>query len=384
MRQWSQEPTAEPSADSEGDVFNVLWEATARYYGTNPYGIRPDYERVLDVMSALASWLSPRPFGNPIIESIGGHTPLGALEWLRDSSDEFASRKLVLSQQAFLLEKLANYMRRLCASLNCGSSEFSSYLHFSRELRGCFELGIYNLNYDSLARTAWPEAYCGFDRYGNFDPLGVTQRLDWGFIYHLHGSVHHCIRRRPPRIEWQDDLSSEFVDRHDTVIDMAQDFRSIPLTTCIAGGSKLSQLLADPYQTFYAALVRHVKEADAFLIAGYGFGDPHVNRVLRNRFEERDYDNRPRPRVVILEKSCPRRSRTARQVINEFWSWEVKHTFQTTFSDGSGWPSEDDRTVAEFIEQGKFETDIKNRVAIWHGGFSAACSAAHAITEMLS
>ena len=334
-------------------------------------------------MTTLASWLSPPPFGNSIIEAISGGEPVSALEWLHDPSDEYASRKLVLSQQTFLLEKLADHMRDLSKRLNSRSSAFSDYMEFLRRLRDRFDLGIYNLNYDTVARTAWPEAYCGFDRHGSFDPPGISQRGNWGFVYHLHGSVHHCITGTPHRIEWKDDLGGKFKDKHDTAASMAQDLRAAPLTTFIAGGSKLDQLLAEPYQTLYAALVRHAQEADALLIAGYGFGDLHVNRVLRNRFEGPDHDDRPHPQVVILEKSNPQRYRTARLEINQFWSWELRHTLNTTFSDGSGFPSEDSRTVKSFIEHEEFEKDNRRRVAIWHGGFREALSAVNKITEWL-
>ena len=384
MRHWSQEWAAEPSVDSDRDVFNILWKSSERYYRTNNYGISANYERVLGQMTELASWLSPPPFGSSIIEAVSGCAPFSELEWLRDPSDEFSGRKRVLSQQAFLLEKLADYMRKRSKAFDSRTPEFADYINLLGELLGRFQIGIYNLNYDTVARTAWPEAYCGFDRNGHFDPIDVTQRRDWGFIYHLHGSVHHSIRKNPRRIDWQDDLSGEFIDSRDAGVDMAQDFRSIPLTTIIAGGSKLDQLLSDPYQTFYAALVRHIQEANALLIAGYGFVDPHVNRVLRNRFEGPDHDNRPHPRAVILEKSEPSRHRTGRLEIYPSWSREVRYTLNATFSDSSGWPSEDDRTVAEIIEQGKFETDNGNRVAIWHGGFCEAHSAANQITEWLS
>jgi hypothetical protein len=40
-----------------------------------------------------------------------------------------------------------------------------------------------------------------------------------------------------------------------------------------------------------AALVRHVYEADAILIGGYGFADVHVNRALRNRLDGRPARN---------------------------------------------------------------------------------------------
>ena len=164
---------------------------------------------------------------------------------------------------------------------------------------------------------------------------------------------------------------------------MAQRFRPIPLTTLIAGGFKLDQLLADPYQTFYSALIRHAQEADSILIAGYGFGDLHVNRAIQNRFE-RNYDDRRIPQVVVLEKSCPERFHTGRLEINQFWSYELKHTLKTTFSDDRGYPSEDSSTVEDFIAKREFEMDRKDRVAIWHGGFREAVSAIDKMVEWLS
>ena len=57
MMCWSQEWKPEPPVDADGDVFNVLWDTAERYYGSNHYGIRPNYERVLGETTALASLL---------------------------------------------------------------------------------------------------------------------------------------------------------------------------------------------------------------------------------------------------------------------------------------------------------------------------------------
>ncbi len=384
MGSWSQGRAPEGSVDSESDVFNILWQASKCYYGTNHYGIGPNYERVLGDMTMLASWLSSPPFGIPLIGAVKDGRPVGELESLLSRSNEHAARIRVLNQHTFLLERLASYMRERSRNFDPKSPAFGHYKKFFMKLRDQFHLGIYNLNYDIVVRTAWPEAFNGFDCWGRFDPLCVSQRQDWGFIYHLHGSVHHsiCHEVARPWIVWKKDLAEEFSDHGIPQIDMAQDFKSIPLTTLITGGSKLDQLLAEPYQTFYSTLVRHVHEADAILIAGYGFGDLHVNRVLRNRFEGHD-DHKPYPRVIILEKSCSQRPRTGRLEINRFWPWELTHTLKTRFSDGSKLSLQDHRTVAEFIEQENFETDNKDRVAIWHGGFLEALSAVNKIAEWL-
>ena len=99
IKRWSSQRKSHQSGHSEIDVFNVLWEMFEHYYATNHYGISPNYEHVLGEMTELANWLSPPPFGNPIIGTIGGYTPFKTLEWLRRSSNKFARRNLILSQQ---------------------------------------------------------------------------------------------------------------------------------------------------------------------------------------------------------------------------------------------------------------------------------------------
>ncbi len=382
MQQWSQEWTPEPPVECQGEVFRALWEASKRYYGSNRYGVRPNFERILGEMTSLASWLSPSPFGNPIVEAISGGSPVRGLEWLHDSSDKYTGRKLVLSQQTFLLEKLANCIRDLSKPLDFRSPPIPDYASFFHRLRDRFHVGVYNLNYDTVALSAWPEAYCGFDRPGNFDAPGVNQRPTWDFIYHLHGSVHHCITEYPHRIRWKEDLNGQFRDRLEMAPDMAQDFRSLPLTTLIAGGFKLDQLLVDPYQTFYSALVRHAHEADAFLLAGYGFGDLHVNRAIRSRFE-RPVDNARLPQVLILEKSPNNKLQTASRQSHDFWAYQMTHTLNTRFKITK---AHLDRklTVASFVENGEFETDINNQIAVWHGGFLEAIAAVDKINTWMS
>lgn len=382
IRRWSREWTPEPCLDFEHDVYSVLSEASERYYGSNHYGIRPNFERILGEMTSLATWLSPPPFGNPIIEAIDGGAPVSALHWLNVPSDPNAGRKLILSQQAFLLERLAGHMRGLSRNIDARSPTISHYAEFLCTLRDRFDLGIYNLNYDTVAHNAWPEAFCGFTPGGRFDASGVNQRREWGFIYHLHGSVHHCIADHAHRVEWKQDLGSHFRDRLDAGPDMAQDFRPVPLTTLVAGGSKLDQLLADPFQTFYSSLVRHTQEADTLLIAGYGFGDLHVNRALRKRFHMPDNDT-PFPKAIILEKSPCDKLRTASLQSHDFWAYQLTHTLDTKFRMTGGHINRE-LTVAPLIGNGDFETDIRNRVAIWHGGFCEAFSLAERICDWLS
>ncbi len=383
MKGWSREwrPTTEFSGDVGGDVFNVLWEIVEEYYRSNHYGIGANYERVLGEMTALASWLTRCPFGNALRAVVQDGSPVSAFAFPPERTEQNSYRNLIIGQQGFVLGKLAEYMRECSRLLDTKSSPFADYRNIFLRLREQFDLGIYNLNYDNVARSAWPEAFNGFNR-GVFEPRYVSLRKEWEFIYHLHGSVHHSISSpQKHSLVWQDDLTSVFLDYQPLAPDMAQDFRPIPLTTLLAGGFKLDQILADPYQTFYAALVRHVHEADAILIAGYGFGDLHVNRVIRNRFE-RPANDEALPPVVVLEKSNPTKLQTASLQGYDFWAYQLTHTLNTKFQTTKEHLNRQ-LTVAPFIQQHEFENSLPDRVAIWHGGFIEALSSFDEIANRL-
>ena len=73
-------------------------------------------------------------------------------------------------------------MRERGNDLDAQSPAFADYKNFLLKLRGQFELGIYNLNYDTVALNTWPEAFLGSDRFGNFDPACVNQRRLWNSL----------------------------------------------------------------------------------------------------------------------------------------------------------------------------------------------------------
>ena len=384
MKCWAHEWALEPPCDTLGDVFSVLWKVTSDYYDSNHYCIGPNYERILGTMTTLAHWLSAPPFGTPLTGVVKNGKPISDLEWLLSCSNEHAARIRVLDQYNFLFGHLASYMRERSKELDSTLITFSRYKSILEKLRENFDLGIYNLNYDTVASTAWPEAFNGFDNQGFFEPLSVSQRPEWGFIYHIHGSVHYCISDPVvrPWIVWRDDLKSHYSVCGVPQSDMAQNFRPIPLTTLITGGFKQEQILAEPYQTFYSTLVRHVHEANAILIVGYGFGDAHMNQVLSNRFQLPD-EYSPYPKVVVLEKSREDRYRTAHLESHEYRSCEMTHVLNTSFA-SPGKPSPKEyRTVKELIQDGHFERDGQNRVALWHGGFPEALCAVDEIIDFL-
>src|SRR5713101_8674016 len=120
------------------------------------------------------------------------------------------------------------------------------------------------------------------------------------FAYQLHGSVHHTLERESGNsIRWQPDLGVQFFDGHQGLAtDRRSEGKPFPTSTLIAGGFKLDQLLVEPFQSLYATLVRHAYEADAILIGGYGFSDPHINRALQNRMKCAAERREPRPPLM--------------------------------------------------------------------------------------
>lgn len=278
-REWKNKPTF-PNGTGRG-TFNDLWEIVEDYYRQNPrphLGLRINYERILGEMTALASWVTPSPFGNALQLAVENSAPSDKFTWPRDRPEPNFYRQLILDQSGFLLEKLADYMRERSRSFDVKSRAFADYRQIFSRLREEFEVGVYNLNYDNVAVSAWPEAFTEFNG-GKFDARGIGIRREWEFIYHLHGSVHYSFCDPPFKreLEWKEDLAGLFETCRPLFPDMASEFKAIVPTTLIAGGFKLDQLLSDPPQTFHASLVRHAHEADAVLIVGYGFGDVHVN-----------------------------------------------------------------------------------------------------------
>jgi hypothetical protein len=268
-------------------------------------------------------------------------------------------------------------MRECSRSLDTRSAAFTGYRDLLAQLREDFDVGIYNLNYDNVAVTAWPEAFTGFPD-GKFDPRAVGTRREWDFIYHVHGSVHYSFCDPPftRALEWRSLDRTDFVDCRDGNPELVSGFLPMQPTTLVAGGYKLDQLLADPAQTFHASLVRHAHEADAFLIVGYGFGDVHVNRALRNRFELSPYNPSGRPPVVVITRSGPGFEPTGYR--QDLWTHELTHALNGRF------PASGNRPLSELTAKRQLEPDLTRRIAIWHDGFLEVRPLLNTITAWLN
>ncbi len=359
------------------DYFDKLRGAISSYYSASDrkYHPNPNFEKVLGEMIALSHWMTPAPWGDTLRQTACRGCAPPELEFPIHSLAEFAPYNAPIAiedQKDTLLDALAKYMRTASLAIDPASEALYNYRKLIEGLRDRFDVGIYNLNYDAAAVSVWPDAYTGFREDGQFEPDSVHTRSEWNFIYHLHGSVHHSLGHEGGGgIQWRHNLrdNANFFDRPATSAnDKRSDARAFSRATLIAGGFKLDQLLTEPFHSLYSAFVRHVYEADAVLLGGYGFADVHVNRTLQNRFES----SPSRPPVMILGYATPKTD--PMKFRHDPWAYELSQSLLAPgdFFQELGHPSPP--RPLELAEKRVFEVSLMHKVAIWHGGFASAAN----------
>jgi ABC-type transporter Mla subunit MlaD len=80
---------------------------------------------------------------------------------------------MLADQLQYLLMELAKHMRRLCQTLDPLDRAAQQCAALFGGLREEFDLGVYNLNYDTAALSACPDAYTGFNDNGEFEAAAV-------------------------------------------------------------------------------------------------------------------------------------------------------------------------------------------------------------------
>ena len=366
MKEWGQ-AWARCRSACFPNYFDSLWQSAEAYIGHGDTSLRPplNFEKVLGDMVALSHWMTPVPWGDSLRQvASGGASP----PHLAFPPGPYGATVAVMDQVQYLLIELARHMRTLCCRFDSATAAARQYAALIGGLRGVFDVGLYNLNYDTAALSACPDAYTGFDKTGAFEPSGIHQRPDWDFVYHLHGSVHHSlVGQFGDQVCWRRDLTGDFFDGHQGLsTDKRSEGRSFPRTTLIAGGFKLDQLLVEPFHSLHAALVRHIYAADAVLIGGYGFGDVHVNRALRNRLTMTS----ARPPVIVLDFARDKTDPMAFR--NDLWA---KDLCQTLGTNGNFFcePGHTSPPIpSELAAADAFEVAAPLRVALWCGGFVRA------------
>jgi hypothetical protein len=375
MSAWAREWAAEQPQPGH-DYFELLRHSVRDYYRSRVFTPCPpvNFEKVLGEMLALSHWMTPSPWGDTLRQAVCGDGPPSRLF---ANAEDHGSAIAIRTQLGYLTARLAAHMRACCLQLDTRSDAFAEYAALFQALRQSFDVGVFNLNYDTAALAATPGAYTGFGKDGRFEPFPVHSRAEWDYVYHLHGSVHHSlVQPNIDEIRWRDDLSGAFFDDDGgTGPKPRSGGRLFPKASLLAGGFKLDQLLVEPFHSLQAALVRDVYAADAILIGGYGFGDAHVNWALRNCLLNRHI----RPPVMILEN----RSVRSVSVADDHWITAISTALGTDRSFFRETADADRDAHAEIPSAGSFEIAKEHRIALWNGGFTGAARRIDDITAWL-
>jgi len=187
------------------------------------------------------------------------------------------------------------------------------FADFWRSATAACHWDIGTLNYDNCVEQAltlgnWEDGFVRLDPgISRFVPAQVVNSTATRLL-HLHGSVFYGYPRfaDPNRYIFED--QHEDLYRFDSLTDarqtwfgrsrnQAQSGERATAGPIITGQRKPDKLLAYPYSTYQTVLHDALLNNPRLLIAGYGFGDLHFNRLL-SRLTRIHGDNR---RVVIID-----------------------------------------------------------------------------------
>ena len=176
-----------------------------------------NFENYLYIMSLIESvltntnhWLH---FSNRLKPFIKEFSELPKVEYLKDKF-KTADSHCFSFLQSYLIDKLIMHFRELCIGLEYSYVKEQKLLtSFYKELQNEFEIGVFNLNYDNVILRNVPNLNTGFSKDTNQLDRKLIHSTEWGFCYHIHGSVHFDMKgglenTQIHKINWHANLHS--------------------------------------------------------------------------------------------------------------------------------------------------------------------------------
>jgi NAD-dependent SIR2 family protein deacetylase len=361
------------ASDPTSNLYKYCREAIQTYYSKSPkpaLGKSVNFEEVLYQLNLLVPY-----FSDP--NRLHGSNALLVPGALPDVLEDGHGPKAVdgnglRNMTSILLDTLVDHFIDGCAAAAVTkSAQITQLGAFLAALRKEFDIGVITLNYDDIFTQAFPGLYTGFDpTTGEFEPLSVFRRARWGFIYHLHGSIHFAMMggsHDMHRIRWEatptKDASVHATGRN---TQDSMEGTAYPTSTIVAGYGKTLQILRQPFRTYFAQVSRLIQEADSLLFLGYGFGDLHLNAAFS------EVRNRRRPVVIVgwaddKEDPLPFRHDT--------WSHQLIRTLPTNAGKMSMPGHAAPASIREIKDAGELEVsnDPDYPLAVWYNGLLEAC-----------
>lgn len=345
-----------------------------------------NFENYLYIMSLIQSVLTKTNhwlyFSNRLKPFIEKFTELPKVEEFGDKFKTADSHSFSFLQ-SHLTDKLIEHFRKLCIGLeNSYIDEQKSLASFYQELQNEFEIGVFNLNYDNVVLRNVPHLNTGFSKHNNQLDRKLIHSDEWGFCYHIHGSVHFDMKgglenTQMHKINWNDDLHSQF-SQNSSGRNSQNTSEGINVLTSsiIAGLGKTNQILREPFIQYYMTLDRKIYESDAILFLGYGFADIHFNSL----FEFIRFDPSKTRKVVIVDYAND--NTETFQHRSDSWSDGISQTVPFNHYEIER-PLRYD--INEFKKNKTFErnSNPNHPIAIWYNGLLEACKNPRSIINEL-
>jgi hypothetical protein len=363
-----------PLASSpNSNLYRYFREAIDGYYAKSPKtALRKwaNFEEVLYQLNLLIPYLSDLNWLHGSNALLASNILPEVLEFGRTQMP--VDGGVLRTLTANLLDALVDHFIDACEQVSkTRTNEIADLGEFLNALQEKFDVGIITLNYDNVFTQACPGLHTGFDTAtGAFNPLSVLDRKAWGFIYHLHGSVHFAMTgagHDMHGITWTTTPSKgDAVHASGRNSQDSMEGTTYPMSPFVAGYGKTQQILRQPFRTYFAQVNRLVHEADSLLFLGYGFGDLHLNAAFS---EVRD---RRRPAVIVDWAKDDQDTLPFRY---DNWTYQL---FNALPGDASLMSQEDHvapAMVSDLKATSELEVskDPQYPLAVWYSGLLAAC-----------
>lgn len=177
-----------------------------------------------------------------------------------------------------IYEAIITYTSNLKIEQN---SAINNYLiEFIDCLRIDGSLKLYSTNYDrnipQLIEGVFHEGFSGNEKNSKgYNPHDVLAGQNLCF-YNLHGSIFHKHDFHEGFII-SDDINPQLVG---TGHNRDQESRVMLNEEIITGLNKASGILRSPFSEYYHRFYQDCMESDVIIVAGYSFGDTHINNAL--------------------------------------------------------------------------------------------------------
>lgn len=296
------------SSDRQREIMLSLFETLEPFYHSRCRKESVNFEDVFHAIEQLVSLHAARQYG-----TVKAFKPVLAAFTTDDKWLDTVEEPKLFGLLNLIRHIIGDRIHQCCEGFaaNSGAAWFRD---FWQGLGSRFTLDIATLNYDNLfeqifAAEDLSDGYINNHTYAwRFSPE-VLLNAKRHRLMHLHGSIlfgsPHPVRQAPPDpmrdfhslVKFSDYKTAREAWGVLSTENHAQSGDMAAVGPLVTGHRKTDKLLSAPYIDYNHQLYESLRQNERLLIIGYGFGDYHINALLR-RLKAWHGD---RSRVVVVD-----------------------------------------------------------------------------------